>query len=201
MGDAATRYALDALEAAGTVNKHAITHLGLVAQEDFKRFGDLGVIASISPYWFCKNPTWNVTEQRILGLERSERMFPAKSFFDADAVMVAGSDYPVTGFPHPLLGIDMAVTRSLPIPFRGDLITEAYILNPDEAITLEQAVHAFTLAPAWSFDLHMITGSIEAHKYADFVILDKDIFTTELYDTIILETWFRGKQVYEQSGQ
>jgi len=160
VGDAATRFALDALETVNTANKPAITHVELVAPEDIARFGNLGVIAVINPYWFCKSAVWEDSEQKSLGVARSDRMFPAKSFYDAGAQVTAASDYPVTGYPNPLGGIEMAVTRTLMASLRGDRTAEECTQNLTEAISVEQALDAFTFAAAWSYDLDAVTGSM-----------------------------------------
>ncbi|MCL2434433.1 MAG: amidohydrolase family protein, partial [Clostridia bacterium] len=168
----------------------------LVAPEDIARFGELGVIAVINPYWFCKSAVWESAEQKSLGVDRSDRMFPAKSFYDAGARVTAASDYPVTGYPNPLGGIEMAVTRTLMASLRDRRTAEECTLNPAEALSMEQAIDTFTLTAAWSYDLDTVTGSIEAGKSADFVILDRDIFENAPFDAAILETWFQGKQVF-----
>ena len=68
-------------------------------------------------------------------------------------------------------------------------------MNLAEAISIEQALDAFTLSAAYAYGLDAITGSIEAGKSADFVLLDRDIFSTAPSEARTLETWFRGKQV------
>ena len=195
VGDAATQLALDGLETVKTPNRHAITHLVLTEPTDVTRFADMGVIATINPYWFCKSMAWADSEQKQLGLDRSESLYLVKSFYDAGVKVAAASDYPVST-PNPLIGIEMAVTRTLIEPWRSGRSAEECTLNLAEAISMEQALDAFTLTAAYAYDLDAITGSIGTGKSADFVILDKDIFKTVPSEAKVLETWFRGELVY-----
>ena len=195
VGDAAVRLALDGLEAVKIPNRHAITHLALLEPADFARFRAMDVMATINPYWFCKSVAWADSELKQLGADRSGRMFPAKSFYDAGVKVAAASDYPVSN-PNPLAGIEMAVTRTLIEPWRSGRTAEECTLNLAEAISMEQALDAFTLAAAYAYNLEAITGSIEAGKSADFVLLDRDILKTAPSGAKVLETWFRGERVY-----
>jgi hypothetical protein len=196
IGDAALRLALDALETVKP-NRHSITHLGLVDPSDFQRFAEIDVIAVLNPYWFCKSAVWENSELIQLGRERAERMFPARSFYDAGIKVAAASDYPVTIVPNPLIGIEMAVTRTLIAPWRGELTAEECILNYEQAISVEQAINAFTLTSAFACGLEHITGSIEIGKSADFLIVDKNIFVIHPSEARVLETWFKGELVYK----
>ncbi len=195
VGDGAVRLALDGLEALQLPNRHAITHVELVDPPDFARFREMGILATINPYWFCKSTVWDHAELMRLGRARSERMLPAKSFYEAGVTVAAASDYPVS-HPDPLAGIEMAVTRTLIEPWRGGRTAEACTLNPAEAISLDQAVDAFTLQAAYAYGLEAKTGSIEAGKSADFVLLDRSIISGAPSEARVLETWFQGKQVY-----
>ena len=199
VGDAAVRLALDGLETVKNPNRHAITHLELVEPADFERLRALGVMVAINPYWFCKSAAWADSELKQLGPIRSERMLPAKSFYDTGVKVAAASDYPVS-HPNPLAGIEMAATRTLIAPWRGGRSAEECALNTAEAISVEQALDAFTLSAAYAYDLDAITGSIEAGKSADFVILDGSIFQAAPSEARVLETWFRGERVY-RAGQ
>lgn len=196
VGDAAARMALDGLEDINP-NRHAITHLELAAPEDIARFARLQAIATINPYWFCKSMVFNDSELVQLGSERTERMFPAKSLYDSGVQVAAASDFPVTAVPNPLIGIEMATTRTLIEPWRGGRSAEACSLNPSEAIFTEQAVDAFTLGAAYANGLDGITGSIEPGKSADFVLLDRNIFEGAPSEAKVLETWFQGECVYQ----
>ena len=197
VGDGAVHLALDGLEAVTTPNKHAITHVELVPEADLARFRSLGVLAVINPYWFCKSAVWADSELKQLGPARAGRLLPAQSFYEAGVIVAAASDYPVSSLPNPLAGIEMAATRTLIAPWRSGRSAEECRLNPMEAISVQQALDAFTLTAAYAYDLDKITGSIEVGKSADFVLLDKNIFQVPPSEAKVLETWFRGKLVYQ----
>ncbi len=202
IGDAAVKLALDGLETLEKPNRHALTHLELVDPNDISRLHNLGIVAVINPYWFCKSAVWEDSELKQLGRYRAEHMLPAKSFYDTGMKVAAASDYPVTGTPNPLIGIEMAATRTLIAPWRGGRTAEECTENPNEAISTEQAIDAFTLTAAYAYDLEKITGSIEAGKSADFILLDKNILQTKApSEAKVLETWFRGSQVYKAKQQ
>ena len=109
----------------------------------------------------------------------------------------AGSDAPVVSAdPMPFLNIEMAVTRD-----SGD-----GPLNADERIGILDAIDAYTINGARMMQQDDITGSLEAGKKADFIILDRDIIAlanegrpAEISDTLVLETWFDGRPVYRQA--
>ena len=196
VGDAAVRFGLDALEAAASPNRHGITHLELVEPDDIKRFKTLDVVATVNPYWFCKGPAWDVTEPILLGVERSERMFPVKSFYEAGVTVNAASDYPVTEIPNPLIGMDMAVNRTLIESWRPGKTAEETTLNIAEAISVEQAFDAFTYSSAYAYGWETFTGSIEDNKSADFIILDKSFLDETPSEVTVLETRMAGKLLY-----
>ena len=197
VGDAAVRYGLDALEAAAKPNRHGITHLELVAPEDIPRFKELDVVAIVNPYWICKPITWETTEPVILGKERSETMFPVKSLYEAGAVVGAASDYPVTEIPNPLIGMDMAVNRTLIEAWRPGKTAEETQLNISEAISVEQAFDAFTNACAYAYEWDKFTGTIEAGKSADYIILDKSFLDFTPSDVKVIETRLAGIQLFQ----
>jgi predicted amidohydrolase YtcJ len=211
-GDASTRKVLDALEYTrsrlpGRDCRNTITHLQLVDAADIPRFKELGVIASVQPYWQFKGPNWwHNVDYRFLG-ERAEREFPLGSFFASGATGVSSSDYPATSIPDPLLAIDTGVTRNMA---RGALhgvedIIDAddarYLLGAGERATVRQMIRSFTASGAFALFLDNETGSIEAGKLADLVVLDRDILTINPVDidkAEVVMTFFGGKMVYQK---
>ena len=70
---------------------------------------------------------------------------------------------------------------------------------PDQALTREEALHSFTLAAAYAAHQEQRLGSLEAGKWADFIIVDRDFFecpADEIDDIRVLETWVGGQRVY-----
>jgi predicted amidohydrolase YtcJ len=212
-GDASTRKVLDALETIQSQLpdgdcRNTITHLQLVAETDIPRFKDLGVIASVQPYWQFKGPNWwqNV-DYRFLG-ERAETEFPLGSLFAAGATVVSSSDYPATMIPNPLLAIDTGVTRNMAqgalhgVEDIVDADDERYLLAPEERATVRQMIRSFTINGAYALFLEGQTGSIEAGKLADLAVLDKDLLTINPIDidkAAVIMTFFNGKLVYQNT--
>ncbi|MCD1571995.1 amidohydrolase [Agromyces mediolanus] len=195
-GDAAVRLVLDTVErlrAEGfTEPRYQIAHGQFVADADIPRFADLGVSADMSPFiWFPGVIPEAIAT--VLPEERAGRMQPNRALLDAGALIAGGSDWPVSESPNAWEGIHGLVTRADPAGvFPGTLW-------PEQAITLDEAMAAFTINAAEAMGLGGETGSLVAGKSADFVVLDRDPFARpaqELVRTTVTETWFAGRRVY-----
>lgn len=196
IGDKGIRMSLDAFayarEQNGTTgNLHQITHAEFITPPDITRFAELGITANFQPLWSTMDPYMQLTAKRV-GEARMQYVYPAHSVLEAGGKMVYGSDWSVAS-ANPLYGIEVALTRRT--PGRPD----AAPLLPDEGVTLEQAVEAYTIAVARINHNDNRTGSITVGKDADLVVLDQDIFTVPTYDigkTKVMVTLFRGQPVY-----
>jgi predicted amidohydrolase YtcJ len=216
IGDGAVRDALDAFAYAEEENgkkdyRNAITHLQLVVPEDFKRFGDMGIIAAVNPYWHFKDDYYYNLQLPYLGDPRAEDEYPMKSFLDAGVKLASASDYPVTMPPDPLFGIEVGVTRTVP---DGDLSygmaedtenPEKYKLPlwPEECVSVGDMITSFTYNGAYANFLEDVTGSIEVGKSADMIVLNNNLFEiepTEISKSKLLLTMFRGDIVYEDDA-
>lgn len=210
IGDAATHMALDAYEYARDNTpegdyRNTITHLQLVADEDYARFAELDVIAVPQPYWHFKQPDyWMPIEAHALG-ERAENEYPMQSFLDVGVTMAYASDYPVTTNPNPFIAIETAVTRNLAdsSEYGVDDITDmddpAYLLWPEQRVTVQDAIRGFTASGAYAMFAEEETGSLEVGKSADLIVIDRDILTIDpltISDTVVLQTYLRGVPVY-----
>jgi len=197
IGDAAIRQSLDAVEAARKANgdlghRHHISHLQLIDAADIPRFRELGVVANFQPLWAYADEY--ITELTIpfLGPERSAHMYPIGSVQKSGARVAFGSDWSVSS-PNPFEEMETAVTR---LGALGET-TEPFL--PEEAITLPEAIAAFTINAAYTNRLDKDTGSIEAGKSADLVVLDRNLFeipASEMSDVKALVTLFEGKPVH-----
>ena len=197
IGDAAIRQSLDAVEAARKANgdlghRHHISHLQLIDAADIPRFRELGVVANFQPLWAYADEY--ITELTIpfLGPERSAHMYPIGSVQKSGATVAFGSDWSVSS-PNPFEEMETAVTR---LGALGET-TEPFL--PEEAITLPEAIAAFTINAAYTNRLDKDTGSIEAGKRADLVVLDRNLFEippSEMSDVKALVTLFEGKPVH-----
>lgn len=197
IGDAAIRQSLDAVEAARKANgdlghRHHISHLQLIDKADIPRFKELGVVANFQPLWAYADEY--ITELTIpfLGPQRSAGMYPIASVQKSGATVAFGSDWSVSS-PNPFEQMETAMTR---LGALGET-TEPFL--PDEAIALPDAIAAFTINAAYTNRLDKDTGSIEAGKRADLVVLDRNLFeipASEISDTQALVTLFEGKPVH-----
>ena len=203
-GDAATRTALDAIDAARKANgprdnRHTLAHLVLVDPSDQPRFRTLGVVANMSPLWSRGDPWETVFAPRLFGPERSARLYPANTLLAAGARLVYGSDWPVTGVA-PLDGLETAVTHRYP----GGRDPEgqpdtAWI--PGERVTLRQALEAYTVNGAWLVHDEHQRGTLEAGKLADLVVLGGDLGKTvplDIHGLGVDLTMVGGQVVYER---
>ncbi|MGC1521390.1 MAG: amidohydrolase [Steroidobacteraceae bacterium] len=195
IGDRAVRSALDAFEDArrhnGALdNRDQIAHLELVDPKDFPRFKQLDVIANFQLLWAERDDYVDNATVKYLGPQRSRYLYPARSLRDAGAKIAGGSDWSVSSFDA-FEAMEHAITRS---ERRG-----APALLPEQSLTLQDMVDAYTINAAQALKQERTTGSIEAGKRGDFIVLDRDIFSIdpfELHDTRVLATYLDGREVY-----
>lgn len=195
-GDASVHAVLNAVETLRgegfAETRYQVAHGQFVHPDDIPRFAALGVSADISPFIWVPGPIVEAIRE-VLPRERADRMQPNRSLLDAGAVVAGGSDWPVSPSPNAWEGIHGLVTREDPSgTYPGTLWIE-------EAITLDEAITAFTLSGAEAMGLASETGSLEVGKSADFVLLDRDPFAhpaNELVRTTVAETWFAGRRVF-----
>lgn len=168
-----------------------IEHAQHIDPDDIPRFARLDVIASMQPYHAIDDGRW---AEKVLGAERSKTTYAFRSLLDAKAKLVFGSDWFVAP-PTPLEGIYAATTRRT----LDDKNPGGWI--PEQKISVEEALRAYTIDAAYaSFD-ERIKGSLEVGKLADFVILDRDIFKVppeKIKDVKVLKTIVGGKVVFER---
>ncbi len=197
IGDAAIRYALDAIEEAliqnGQLgNRHHISHIQMWDPADIPRFAELDVVANFQPLWAYADEY--VTELTIpfIGEERARWMYPIKTVQDTGAIIAFGSDWSVsTANPFPQM--ETAITRK-------SADDDSYpVFIPEERIDLESAIVGFTINAAFVNKHEDETGSIEVGKLADLIVIDKNLFELEpedISETKVLLTLFAGEPVY-----
>ena len=196
IGDAALSLALEAIEAArGGRNVDArdlVTHVQFADPRDYARMAAAGVVAVMQPYWQTKEPEYDALMKRLVGA-RADRMYPMRSLLDAGVTVAAASDYPVSPPPDPLLAIQRGVLRRDPLT---GVDTELW---PDEAVSAEDMVQAFTIAGARANFLERETGSLEVGKSADLIVLREDLFALppeHINEATVELTLFRGQPTF-----
>ena len=201
IGDGAIRMALDAYEHAAKVNgqrdsRHRVEHVEVPAAADLPRFAQLGVVAATQAIFATPDTATLENYAPLVGPERAARAQPFKQFDDAGAMQSFGSDYPV--YPmDPLLGIYTAVTRQT----RDGQPAGGWY--PHNRISLEAALLHYTRDAAHASFEETRTGTISAGKFADFVVLSRDILDgppQQLLDTKVLLTVLRGRETWRAPG-
>jgi len=181
IGDRANRNALDAFEETRDLwmplgLRHRIEHAQCLAPEDLPRFADLGIAASIQ---FSHAPSDQALAERFWA-GRLDAAYAYRSLVDAGAVVANGSDAPIEEL-DPWAGICAGVLRDW---------------HPGQAVTLEQALAATTIAPSWLTGDERRLGKLVPGYLADLVVLDRDPFAIppeELADVEVVATMVGGR--------
>jgi len=196
IGDAANHQVLDAFEAAyrtvgGRQLRNRIEHAQVVELSDIPRFKQLDLIASMQPTHATSDK--NMAEARI-GPERLKGAYAWRTFLDQGTVIAGGSDFPVES-DNPFFGLHAAVTRT---DHEGQ---PAGGWHPEQAMTLLEAFRAFTLDAAYAEHQERSLGSLEPGKWADFIVIDRDLFKippADIWKIRVEQTWLAGERVYSR---
>ena len=189
IGDAANRAALDAFAATRGAWQPAglrprIEHAQLLAAEDVARFAEIGVAASVQ---FSHAPSDRDLADRLW--EGRDGAYAYRSLLDAGALLANGSDAPVEEL-DPLAGIVAGVRRTL---------DERPPWRPEQSVTVEEALRAATVAPAWLEGQERRRGRLRPGMLADLVVLDRDPLSCppeELPELRVLATMVGGRWTY-----
>ena len=200
IGDEANGYLMDMLERIIAKNgvkdrRFRLVHAQIMTDRDIKRGGEMKIVAEVQPYHTSDDMRW--MEERI-GRERSRGAYAFRRLWDSGATVSFGSDSPGTNasryYLNPMLGLYAAVTRkTLSGQPEGGWF-------PQEKITIEQAIKAYTLNTAYAGFEEDIKGSLTAGKLMDFVVLSDNLLTMdpdEIKDVTVLTTVVGGKVVFE----
>ena len=173
-----------------------IIHALLVRPEDFKRFRKLGLIVEVNPFHLVDDMRW--LEERI-GKDRTRNAFAFKSMLDSGAMLTFGSDWPGTSAAlcqvHPKYLIYAAVTRrALDGQPEGGWF-------PEERISVKEAIKADTINAAIAAFEDDKRGSLEANKFADLTIFDRNLLKIKPADILkaeVTHTIIDGRVVFER---
>jgi predicted amidohydrolase YtcJ len=195
IGDRGNRVALDAFEGAlkkipKTDHRFRIEHAQVLSPEDIPRFAKLGVIPSMQASHQTSDMRW--AEARV-GPQRIRGAYAWRSLLNTGVIIPDGSDFPVEEV-NPLISFHSAVTRqdATNWPAGG--------WYPDQVMTREEALKGMTSWAAYAAFQEKVLGSLSPGKYADFVVLDRDIMkipATDILKTRVLSTWLGGRKVFE----
>lgn len=195
-GDASVRLVLDTAEKLRAEGKDLplqIAHGNYVHPDDVPRFAQLNVVAEISPaLWF---PGVIVEALRsVIPEPRASHIHPNRDLLEAGALIAAGSDWPVAESPNPWPAIYGLVTRKDPSGSSDEQ------LWPEQALTVEEALRAYTTGPAQAMGLGDSVGRVKPGYFADFIVMERNPLTVdpeELTAFAPAETWFNGERVFD----
>jgi predicted amidohydrolase YtcJ len=201
IGDKAARVALDALEAARDVNGawpslHQLAHVQCVDPDDIPRFAQLGVMPNIQPLWARNEPSVTDIAVPMAGPRMARWIYPFRSLIDAGATCALSSDWGVSTL-NPFKIMQTAITRQPPGKGRD---SPAFL--PEERMTLDECIKGYTVNAAAAAWRSADTGSLEFGKYADLIVLDRDLFAIDPYDiagTQVMLTLLAGREVYRHT--
>lgn len=181
--------------------RNVIAHLMLISEEDVKTMGREHIMANCQPRWMVHDSDIHAMIPMV-GKERAKACYPYRIFLDQGVTTAFGTDFPVTPPPDTMHEIQCAMTRSV-FPDAPDYETfKGKVLGAERPAELWEAVQSITINGAYQMFLEDITGSIEAGKSADLVILDGDLEAAdpeEIYRIQTETTIFKGKIVYQKS--
>jgi hypothetical protein len=170
-----------------------IEHAQHIHPADLPRFAALGVIPSMQPYHAIDDGRW---ADRVIGAERAKGTYAFRSLLEAKAALAFGSDWSVAP-PSPLEGIHAAVTRrTLDDRHPGGWV-------PEQRITVEQALRAYTTGSAYAGYQEREVGMLRAGMLADLVLVDRDLTRVEastIRDARVVLTMVGGRVVFDAQG-
>jgi predicted amidohydrolase YtcJ len=197
IGDRANRLVLDTFERverevpAARNLRLRVEHAQILDAADIPRFARLRVIASMQPTHATSDMPW--VPARIGRARMEEGAYAWRRILATGARFAAGSDFPVEE-PNPLLGFYAAITRQ----DRNGQPPGGWM--PDQRLTRDEALRAFTLGAAYAANAEAFSGSLEAGKMADLVMLSRDIMQVpprEILSTTVRMTMIGGEVVYD----
>jgi predicted amidohydrolase YtcJ len=129
----------------------------------------------------------------MLKPETWSRMYANRDAWDAGVRLANHSAAPAAAF-WPWWGMEATITRGRP----GN--SDSPKMGPEQALTIAEAIEAYTINVAWSLVIDDETGSTEVGKWADMIVLNHNLFEipeSEIHNTAVQKTIFKGKVVYE----
>lgn len=173
--------------------RHRIEKNVLVSDKDWSRLESNKIIYAIQPFAAIKNFH---LDQKKLGRKRLKRSHQWQRLIKTGATIIIGSGFPQYS-ANPFLGLHAAVTR------RSHENDDKLFRRKTQNLSTEQALAAYTINAAFANRQEMTMGSLSPEKWADFIIVDKDIINSdanELWQTKVLQTWVAGNKVYDRKN-
>ncbi|OLU28681.1 hypothetical protein BVH03_11930 [Pseudomonas sp. PA15(2017)] len=198
IADGAVRAAIDGIEYARKHNgtwdaRHQLAHLQVVEPSDIPRMRELGILGNFQTLWAQPIPDTDRIADAMLGPARTPWIYPIGECIRQGVTCMLSSDWGVTSF-DPFQIIQCAVTRQ--DPTAGE---HGPVHTPQHRISVEDAISGYTINAAHAAWRDDCTGSLSVGKYADLIIVDRDLFSISPYDigqTQVLLTLLEGQEVH-----
>lgn len=199
LGERAVSEALDAIALAQAAhpNSHVrftISHIQVISDKDIERFKNLGVIAQTSLLW----AEYDSAGKAFLSDDQFQRYYRLQSLARAGVRLTFGNDYPSSGSGvdgiSPLLNMEVGLTRQA--PGEPDAPIQASV---EERLNLAQLIRGYTLNGAYQLRREDEIGSIEVGKFADLVLISKNLFELDPYQIHAVQvnkTWRNGELIF-----
>lgn len=167
--------------------RHRIEHAGMIRPDQVARFGALGLTIGTQPcfLWYSGDDF-----VELVGADRVDWLYRGRSLIDAGVRLVGSTDRPLPG--DPLRGIQVMVDRRTP---------SGVVVGPDEHITLDEALAAYTVNAAWASGREHDLGALSAGKLADFVVLGASPYAVDpadIGDIPVERTYIDGRLRFER---
>ncbi|NVK73891.1 MAG: amidohydrolase [Oceanospirillaceae bacterium] len=199
-GDRAVHTALNSLETLkanrpDSTLRPALAHCEVMVPEDYARITKLNALPVISFQWGKPAQDTIDTVKNYMGEERFNYVETAGKFKQANATIVYGSDWPVDAL-NEWFAMEVALTRM------NENATEPKYqgrLGDDPGLDIQTVLRAFTINAAYSLNMEDKVGSLEVGKYADMIIIDRDLLnipSDQVSETQVLKTYLGGREVY-----
>lgn len=195
IGDSANRVMLDIYaDILKTSNDYRwrIEHCQVIHPKDFKKFREYNIIPSVQPLHATSDYPWFLER---LGVKRASSAYSNKELLNQAGLVALGTDFPVESY-NPLNTFYAAVLRK---NINGKPVSG---IQPENALSRMEALKGMTLWPALASFQEKERGTLETNKYADIVVLDRDILKVEetyLAETRVAYTYIRGEEVYKNT--
>lgn len=170
--------------------RHYIIHGDFITPKDAKRAAQYGMGHAGLP---AVKTLLADTIATCMGPERGAYQFPFRTLLNAGVIISLNANAPSV-YPNSRLGVQVAVLR--------EAAKSGKVSGPEECITREEAIRAYTMGGAWQDHMEAVKGSIEENKLADFCVIGEDILTIDAHkikDIPVLMTIVGGKVVYKSS--
>ncbi|MBR2518515.1 MAG: amidohydrolase family protein [Selenomonadaceae bacterium] len=174
--------------------RNTLVHIYHVNQPDYKRMAEHSIYVTEGMLWHHATDDLQAELLKILPAEIADKGYPMKSYFDNGIIVSSHSDFPaLSGSPDDPFSIMEIVVTGVYYP------EKAKPWWTEEFITREQALTALTINVAKQMFIENERGSIKSGKYADFLLVDKDVLTCpekEIHEAKPAATYFEGKKVF-----